>query len=600
MSSPAPEPTIQVYDKYGRELQLSREHWRNDILPAVLKSNWDNGDGLYAGILQALNDNFIEEVAGAAARLRELEPDSARSATALAFVKMRQGHLDDAQRLLEEYVEKHGPEGVVLNNLAKVHAERGDNDRAEDALWRSLEVDPNHDNSLGWYEALHRERGGSAGAMDALRRVAALPNAWRARVGLARHALDARDLPRAMALYNEALAMVGADIPADTLMSITGDLGKRGFLSQALEIGVPRFVPAQHGMRVGNNLIKAYLDSGKLAEARAIVEQLFAFNRQDWKSSLNFWDAQLVHAETSRDVPLGTGPIEMTMYVIEGPVWAHAGSPVAKLFPPAPEGAPRVVFLGSTAEPPNAPATPQVQLSDAAGRLSRVIPLYLLEQAQLHSGARTRALFPWMLSRSGGSFVLLTVPPTDADAIARAKSGGPCDFVVITHVKANREPWTAAMRVLRASDGKCVFQHETAATPDRPDIIAAALAIEIQRALQQHAGLAMRTAPGYLPPAPPHLGHYLLRLEQLLAMRCATSATALHGVREILDGCLHLCVDFPESINLRALLADAVARMRNLRPDVVAEFHDRLQTLQKEHPVAEPAQSILAPLLGTA
>ena len=599
MSSPAPEPTIQVYDKYGREFQLSREKWRTDVLPAMLKSNWDSADGLYAGILQALNDNFVEEVAEAAARLHELEPESARSATALAFVKIRQGDLDEAQRLLEGYVDKHGPEGVVLNNLAKVHAERGDNDRVERTLWRSLQADPNHDNSLGWFEALHRERGGSAEALDALRRVAALPNAWRARIGLARHALDARDLPGAMALYREALQMVGADIPGDTLMTITGDLGKRGFLAQALEIGAPRFRPEQHGVLVGNNLIKAYVDSGKIAEARAIVEQLFAFNRQDWKQSLNFWDAQLVQAEASRGVPVDSA-VEMTMYVIEGPVWAHPASPAAKLFPPAPENAPRVVFMGSTAEVPNAPATPQVQLSDAAGRLSRVVPLYLLEQAQLHSGARTRALFPWMINRSGGSFVLMTEPPTDADALQRARAGGACDYVVVTHVKAGRDPWTAAMRVLRTSDGKCIFQHETAATPDRPDVIAAALALEIQRVLEEHAGLKTRTSPDYLPPAPPHLAHYLLRLEQLLAIRCAASPTALHGVREILEGCLYLCLDFPASVTIRTLLADVVARLRNVRPDVVAEFQERLLLLQKEHPVAEPAHSILAPMFGPA
>ncbi len=599
MSSPAPEPTIQVYDKYGREFQVSREHWRKDVLPAALKSNWDSAEALYAGIVQALNDNFVDEVADAVARLAELEPDSARSATALAFVKMRHGNFDEAQRLLEGYIDKHGPEGVVLNNLAKVHAERGDNDRVERTLWRSLEADPNHDNSLGWFEALHRERGGAAASIDAMRRVAALPNAWRARVHLARHALDARDLQGAMALYSEALQMLGADVPADTLMTITGDLGKRGFLTQSLELGAPRFVPEQHGVLVGNNLIKAYLDSGRLADARAIVERLFAFNRPDWRSSLNFWDGQLVQAETSRDVPIGS-TIEMTMYVIEGPVWAHAGSPVAKLFPAPGEAAPRAVFIGSSAEAPNAPATPQVQLSDAAGRLSRVIPLYLLEQAQLHSGARTRALFPWMLNRSGGSFVLMTEPPSDADAVQRAKAGGPCDFVVVTHVKAKQDPWSATMRVLRASDGKCVFTHEAFATSDRPDVIAAALAIEIQRALEAHAKLPMRTSPDYAPPAPPHLAHYLLRLEQLLAIRCATSATALHGVREIVEGCLHLCLDFPASIPIRALLADVVARMRNLRPDVVAEFQERLELLQTEHPVAEPAQSTLAALLGTA
>jgi tetratricopeptide (TPR) repeat protein len=599
MSSPAPAPAIQVFDKYGRELQVPRDKWRDEILPATLRTHWDEGDALYGDILQALHDGFVDEVAAAVARLRELEPESARSATALAFVEMKQGRLDEAQQLLEGYVDRHGPEGVVLNNLAKVHAERGDNDLVERTLWRSLQADPNHENSLGWFEALHRERGGSAAAIDALRRVCALPNAWRARLGLARHALDARDLRGALALYDEALQMLGAQVPAEALMTITGDLGRRGFLAQALEIGVPRFVPEEHGVLAGNNLIKAYVDSGKLAEARALVERLFSFNRQEWRSSLTFWEAQIVQAETSREMPTGS-VIEMTMYVIEGPVWAHPGSPVAKIFPPPPEDAPRVVFLGSSAEIANAPATPQVQLSDAAGRLSRMIPLYLLEQAQLHSGARTRALFPWILNRSGGSFALTTAPPTDADAVQRARSGGPCDFVVVTHVKAKAEPWTATMRVLRASDGTCVFQHETAATSDRLDLIPVALAIEIQRALDRHAGLAMRTSPDYAPPAPPHLSHYLLRLEQLLAVRCAGSPTALHGIREIVEGCLYLALDFPSSITIRALLADVVARVRNVRPDVIAQFQERLRLLQEEHPVAEPAQSTLAILIGTA
>ena len=72
------------------------------------------------------------------------------------------------------------------------------------------------------------------------------------------------------------------------------------------------------------------------------------------------------------------------------------------------------------------------------------------------------------------------------------------------------------------------------------------------------------------------------------------------GVREILEGALHLCLDIPKSILLRALLADVVARMGNLRPDVLPEFRERLQSLQQEFPVAEPAQSILSPMLGNA
>src|SRR6185295_8152729 len=125
----------------------------------------------------------------------------------------------------------------------KIHAERNRPDLVEDALWRSLECDPNNENSLGWYEALQRERGGSEAAVGALRRVAALPGAWRARVHLARYSLDARDSQGALALYREALGIVGESLPSEVLMTITGDLGRRGFLAQLLELSVPRYVP---------------------------------------------------------------------------------------------------------------------------------------------------------------------------------------------------------------------------------------------------------------------------------------------------------------------------------------------------------------------
>jgi hypothetical protein len=198
-----------------------------------------------------------------------------------------------------------------------------------------------------------------------------------------------------------------------------------------------------------------------------------------------------------------------------------------------------------------------------------------------------------MLNNVGGSFVLTTEPPSDTEAVQRAKGGGPCDFAVVTHVKTGTEAWSATLRVLRVSDGRCVFEHEAFASPDRPDVLAAALAIEIQRALEQHANAKAVGPVDYLPPAPPHLASYLLRLEQLLAIRCATSPSALHGVREIVEGCLHLCLDFPKSVVLRALLADVIARMRNIRPDVVAQFQERLDLLEQEHPLEQGPQSAL-------
>lgn len=601
MSSPAPTTpdTIQLFDKYGREFQVPREQWRTEILPKNIESHWNDADALYGDILQAIQDGFLADISDALKRLADLEPTSARSMTARGFALLQGGRVDDAQRLLEEATAKHPGDPATWNNLAKVYAERGDSARVESTLWRALQADPNQENSLGWYEALARESGGANAAAQALERVTKLPDSWRARTALARHRLDARDLEGATTLHREALEMVRGKVPADILMTITGDLGRRGYLEQLLQMGTAHFDIERHGVTVANNLIKAYIDTGRPHEARELVERLFAYNRPDWKATLTFWDAELLKGEAARNAPVGD-KVEMAMYVIEGPVWAHAQSPVARLFPPPPANAPLVVFIGSTAETPNAPATPQVQLADAAGRLSRILPLYLAERAQLQCGARVRGLFPWMDNALGGSFIVTTSAVPDDAALQRARAGAEADFVVVTHVKAPEETVTATLRVLRASDGRCVFEHAVSATHDRPDIVAAGLSIEVQRALRQHAGLGEHTAPGYLPPAPPHMLSYLLRLEQLLALRCARSPNALHGVREILDGNLHLSLDFPQNVGIRALLADVVARMRNIRPDVVAQYRESLLMLQQENTLPEPAQSILAGMLDAA
>jgi hypothetical protein len=96
---------------------------------------------------------------------------------------------------------------------------------------------------------------------------------------------------------------------------------------------------------------------------------------------------------------------------------------------------------------------------------------------------------------------------------------------------------------------------------------------------------------------------YLVRLEQLLAVRCSAldgidSRSFLSGEREIVDGNLRLCLENPRAVNVRLLLAQTVASLRGSRAEVVSEFGDRLALLQKEYPLPEPAQSIVTDIFS--
>ena len=112
-------------------------------------------------------------------------------------------------------------------------------------------------------------------ALDFARcRVAALPGSWRARIWLAHAALKSRNLESALAFYRESLSRAPQPAPGDLLMQLSGDLGNAGHLPEILQLVGPHFVPAIHGLPVGNNLIKAHVDLGQSDAARRIVNQL--------------------------------------------------------------------------------------------------------------------------------------------------------------------------------------------------------------------------------------------------------------------------------------------------------------------------------------
>jgi len=295
-SLPDPSQMIRAYDAEGREIRITREQWRDNVLPGAIEQDWNDADRLAGLIIQSLNDGFIDEMVRPAERLAELDRNAERAVVLQAIVYMKQGRLDDSEGVLRAFCAQHGETGIVLTNLAKVHAERDDEANALDTLWRALQLDPNQDNGLGWFEAIHRDVGGDAAGIAAMRKVAALPGSWRARLWLARGELGSHNYAGALALYREALSYAGQPTPADLLMQMSGDLGNAGRIADILELAGPRFQAQTHGLPVGNNLVKASLHMGRLDDAQHVLDQLRALNRPDWQETLAYWDNELAQA----------------------------------------------------------------------------------------------------------------------------------------------------------------------------------------------------------------------------------------------------------------------------------------------------------------
>lgn len=589
---------IKVFDAYGREMLVTKEAWRTSVLPGTLKANWDNAEQLAGIVIGSMNDGFFADVLAAAEQLYRIDPIPTRGACIYGIVLMKNNRLDDAENVFQSYIQKHGEDGSILTNLAKIYSARNQHQKAEEIIWHGLELDPNQDNGLLWYQAIHRARGGEAAAQDAFRRVAALPGSWRPQLWLARAALQSRNLDQALALYQEALDRAGNPLPIDLLKQMSGDLGNAAHLPELLRLTEPRFVAHLHGLQVGNNLIKAHLDLGQFEAARKILDQLYALNRGDWKQHLGYWDTEIAKARLAVTAPDQKQAMKFAMLTIDGPVWLKPDSPAAELFPVRPSEGIGIAFLGSSAEIATNSKRIEHQMADWPGRMSRALPLFLAEQVAFHSGARTQTLVPWILSDPPG-FVFSGGPWKDEDAANHARNGGlKSDYVITAFLRSNTEPWTAELRLVRTIDGQCLGQATAAWPAAKPEAGLPGLARQLLDLLAACAEIIVtKPPPVYQVPPAPHFASYLLRLEQLLAVRAAgldgVKNNFLNGERGIIDGNLQLCLEQPQNAATRILLAQTLTGMKRVRPDILPECKDKVALLQKEKPLPEPAHSVV-------
>jgi tetratricopeptide (TPR) repeat protein len=598
--SPAPDPAtdpnmIRVFDAYGRELFITREQWRDNVLLGNLEKAKGNPDELAALIVGALRDGFAKDVLPYAEHLQGSDPASARGATLLGVAYLAAGQAAAAERVLRGHVTQHGEDPYVLTNLAKALDARGDHSAAEATLWRALELDPNQDNGFGWYAAVHRERGGDVGYIEACRRVAALPTAWRAQLWLARDALQHGDVAAALGLYQESLSRAGTSAPSDLLMQLGGDLGNAGRLNELVSLVAPKFDPNLHGLAVGNNLIKANLEVGRLEEAKKIVDQLYAENRPDWRQHLQFWDTEIAKARISTVPATTDAPVSMALLSVEGPLWLRDESPCAVAIGSKPDSAPRVAFFGATALLSDPKATARVQLADGPGRLSRALPLMMAEHVHLGTDACGIALIPWI---EGKGFALFGTPYEDSALLELcAREPKQPTMIVGLEVDARGADWLVSLRLFRVAGASRLGTAEIRVSPANPAPGVEELARRLMELLRA-AGLRQTPPPTwYRRPDGAHGSNYLLRLEQQLAVFCNALGTLggarITGEHEIVEGAIGLCVEEPQSATARMLLTQTVRQMKKVRPDLLGQYNRRIELLQREHPIAgEPGDCI--------
>ncbi|MBC7367874.1 MAG: hypothetical protein H7343_13860 [Undibacterium sp.] len=213
------------------------------------------------------------------------------------------------------------------------------------------------------------------------------------RLAAARACLDTKDLPGALAIYEEVLAAAGDR--ADVLVSISGDLGSTGHIASIIELIAPRYDAEKHGPATGLNILQAYLAVRHTDAARHVLDILFELNRPELEDRLHGFSNALAEmiASGASPIPLhGAGDAsdpaaappavaKVDLVSISKPIWFYGLEPLAeKILPPKAPRIRRIAFaqLALPGAYPDVLAA-QARPEDELGRLSRALPLWFAE-----------------------------------------------------------------------------------------------------------------------------------------------------------------------------------------------------------------------------
>ena len=234
------------------------------------------------------------------------------------------------------------------------------------------------------------------------------PVSVKSNLAAAREKIAAKDLPAAMAIYEELLVTSGDR--ADVLVTISGDLGSCGHVAEIIELVAPRYDADRHGPATGLNLLQAYLAVRDADAAQHVLDILFGLNRPELEDRLHGFSnaiAEILASPHSAPSAGGSpdGLAKIGLITTSKPIWFYGLEALAQQILPPKEGRLRRVAFAQLALPGHADANfgGAKQPEDELGRLSRAIPLWLAETFYFSPSYAPVAAIAIMTPAEGGS-----------------------------------------------------------------------------------------------------------------------------------------------------------------------------------------------------
>lgn len=384
---------MNIIDQNGRRIQITMDEWREKVLPIALKNHWDNANLLYNDILKAIQNNFISDVEEAAIHLKEIDTIKERGYNTLAILYLKNKEFNKANELLLEYLANNPKTGTILTNLAKSYYGKDEKEKAMEILWEGLTINPNQNNGLPWYASICKDRDGIDGYIDALRKASEIKGSWLPQFLLARHELNEKNIESAKEFLKIALSQ--GHVTQETLLVISGELGAKGYSKELIELVEPVYDFNKNDIRVGLNLLQAYLQNKEIEKGENLLNKLMMLERPDLKNALlkisNKFDKLKIEEKASTPKK----DVQINMMVLDNPVWGH-GLKTSKWFINNKEVKGNIAVLPYADETIREKEIKGYQKDNETSMLSRGIPLYVSEMINYYTDYNNKVVMPFV------------------------------------------------------------------------------------------------------------------------------------------------------------------------------------------------------------
>jgi len=271
---------------YDTEGDGTSDEDRRMLLEFAQRHRWHDAETLREIALACFDAGYFPEAAALCRRILELDPGDDGALLHVGVALLHDGQLGDAERTVLDYLRRCPDCAVGHVNLAKIHAEMGREAEAAAALDRAVDLDPDNTHALDLFYLTAREAGRTQAALDRLERMAEMrPASWGPYRTIAQHFQREGDAEQAIAYYRRACERAPRN--AELLRTFSGYLGQQGRLQELVNVVEQAARRGPIPPEATYNLARAYLELGRVEQARSLLEALRAGATPAWKPVLD-------------------------------------------------------------------------------------------------------------------------------------------------------------------------------------------------------------------------------------------------------------------------------------------------------------------------